>query len=105
MKTMVFTILLALGTSACSAQDAPTVPPAVSDGAAQPNDILFRCDYKYDRAYNIVFLGSHRVIYHPPSLPELTVYRITDVIGGHWAINEYDWSNYTCIQTPVNGDK
>lgn len=104
MKSFLLAIALTLVSSACSAQEAPVVivaPPSVVE-APVANDVLFHCEYKYDRTYNIVFLDSHRVIYHPPSLPELTVYRIIDIRGGHWAINEYDWLNYTCTETTIN---
>lgn len=94
MKKFFILAATLLLTSACSAQYVKVVPVV-----AQPipvGSVLVNCTYKYDYKYNIHFLESNKVVYHPPAFPTLTVYQIVDIYGKHWAINEYDWLNYTC---------
>ncbi len=99
MKFLLLSIALILSTG-CSSQEQPVAAenPVVSGSA----DVLYHCSYKYDSKYNIEFLKSNKAEYHPPSLPELLVYRITDTHGQHWAINQYDWVNYICT-TNIQG--
>lgn len=93
MKYIILVMLLA--SVSCSAQNQPPLTPVAVD-KAMAGDVLYRCSYKYDSKYNVEFLERNKADYHPPALPELLVYRITDTNGGKWSINQYDWKNYTC---------
>lgn len=93
-------------TVSCATQElrgTPEAPAVVGDSTLRASDTLYRCTYKYDSKYNIAFLGSKRVEFHPPSLPNLLVYHIVDTNGVKWSVNEYDWNNYTCIPTITKG--
>jgi hypothetical protein len=104
MKFLLLTVALFFST-ACTAQEQPVAPgviPVTTVTAETPNTgLLYRCSYKYDSKYDIEFVESKRVEFHPPTLPELLVYRIIDTRGQRWAINEYDWQNYNCTTTTI----
>lgn len=117
MKLLLILAIL-LSAASCSAQDSvPVVPvepitpiettvtvPVEVNVESTPMDVLYACAYKYDSKYNVSFIERNRVEYHPPSLPELLVYRITDTMGRRWSINEYDWKNYNCTKTTISKD-
>ena len=78
--------------------------PNIAGGGSSPPFVVplekvYSCIYKYDARLNIVFRESDRAVYHPPSLPSLTVYHITDTKGKRWSINQYEWLDYTCTVT------
>jgi hypothetical protein len=92
-RILLLSTLLFLG--ACSSPVAVDNDPPLA--VAESTDTTpVTCVYKYDSRYNITFLAKDKVEYHPPSLPTLLVYHITDTTGKHWAVNQYDWPNYTC---------
>lgn len=98
MKSMLVAVLMLLPVS-CAAQEAqPTPAPVVNVGHS---DVLVKCAYKYDKQWDVEFLARNKEVYHPPQFPELTVYRITDTHGVNWAINEYEWADYTCTETNI----
>lgn len=99
MKSLLLAVTILVSTS-CSAQEvsAPVQPNQVVTNQPQ---VLVDCTYKYDSKYNVEFLESNKSEYHPPQFPQLLVYRITDTHGVNWAINQYDWDNYTCTKTSL----
>lgn len=99
MKSSLLTAFLLLLPVSCAAQVSnPTPAPAVTSNVA---DVLVKCAYKYDSKWNVEFLKRNKEEYHPPQFPELTVYRITDTHGVNWAINQYEWTDYTCTETNI----
>lgn len=89
--------------SACASGTEPkndTWPSPANGG-----DILYQCVYKYDNKLKIVFYESNRETYHPALFPNLTVYKITDINGKRWLINEYEWAGYICSKSLNDKEK
>lgn len=99
-KTIMFSLLIVLSTSCATAPQKP-VTPEVPRSAFPAT--LVECVYKYDNTRNVSFMKSELSEYHPPSLPELMVYHIIDLKGKHWAINQYEWNDYSCKETIITG--
>ena len=112
MKQLLLSLLLCFSMAACNAQTpqtpTPVPAPKVTDSVVVDQsvngDVLVNCVYKYDSKYNVSFLKKNKTVYHPPQFPNLTVYRIVDLNGGRWSINQYDWPNYTCTESVVTKD-
>lgn len=99
MKSILISVLLLLPVS-CAAQEIqqPATPVVTNTDQAE---VLVKCAYKYDKRWDVEFLARNKTVYHPPQFPELTVYRIKDTKGVNWAINEYEWADYTCTETTI----
>lgn len=94
-KPLILALVIALSASCATVQTQLPV-------AAFPTTLV-ECDYKYDSARKVSFMKSQMTTYHPPSFPEFTVYHITDIKGKHWSINQFEWEDYSCIETIIKG--